>query len=145
MFDDDDEQSSAERRAENLAPKTRDLAAEITPDAATDDEDGESGMLGQRDQVENLSADSETATAFWAAVVYLNVGLLLIAVGPMLLIFRGQTQVGTLLMVVGSFALYRAYGVYRGYIAQRDGEEADTATPDTVDDDAHSDEPSTDD
>jgi hypothetical protein len=132
VFDDDEELSPAERRAENLAPKTRDLAAEITPDVATDDNDGDSGMLSQRDQVENITADSETATAFWAAVVYLNVGLLLVAVGPMLLIFRGRTQVGPLLLVVGVFALYRAYSVYRGYTAPNE-EKDETDAQEEVD------------
>jgi hypothetical protein len=160
VFDDDEEQSPAERRAQKLAPKTRDFAAEITPDAAQDDEDGESGMLEQRDRVANISVDGETATAFWAAVVYLNVGLLLVAVGPMLLFFRGRTQVGPLLMAVGVFALYRAYGVYQEYTApgeeedEEDGdededieaEEAGTGAPDAVDDEsADSEQPPTED
>ena len=125
MFDDDEEQSPAERKAENLAPKTRDLAAEITPSGANEDDDLESGMLEQRDRVAEISADSETATAFWGAVIYLNVGLLLITLGPMLLFFRGRTQIGPLLMVLGGFALYRAYAVYQEYTAPDEGGEAD--------------------
>ena len=131
MFDDDGEQSPAEQRAEELAPKTRDLAAEITPsaadDAGGDDEDFLSGgLLERRDEAAEVNVDGETATAFWAAVIYVNVGLMLVAIGPMLAVFRGRVQVGALLVVLGSFALYRAYTVYRSYTAASDEEgEAD--------------------
>ena len=142
MFDDDGEQSPAEKRAEELAPKTRDLASEITPsaadDAGGDDEDFLSGgLLERRDEAIDVNVDGETATAFWAAVIYVNVGLMLVAIGPMLAFFRGRMQVGALLVVLGSFALYRAYTVYRSYTAssEDEGSVADDADPDSAADD----------
>ena len=122
MFDDDGEQSPEEKRAEDLVPKTRDLAAEITPAVAEDEDDDllDGGLLERRDEVADVDVDGETATAFWAAVIYVNVGLLLVSLGPMLAFFRGRTQVGGLLVVLGSFALYRAYTVYESYSASDD-------------------------
>lgn len=142
MFDDDGEQPPAEKRV----PKTRDLAAEITPSAADEagsDDEGrlEGGLPGGRDDQAEVTVDGETATAFWAAVIYVNVGLLLVALGPMLAVFRGRVQVGAGLLVLGSFALYRAYTVYRGYTAADDteGDEDDTeAVEEAADEDAES-------
>lgn len=128
MFDDDGEQSPEEKRAEELVPKTRDMAAEITPTVAQED-DGEDllegGLLERRDEAADMVVDNETAYAFWAAVIYVNVGLLLVTLGPMLAFFRGRTQVGGVMVVLGGFALYRAYTVYKGYTAS-DDEESET-------------------
>ena len=135
MFDDDGEQSPEEKRAEDLVPKTRDLAAEITPAVAEDEDDEdllEGGLLERRDEVADVDVDGETATAFWAAVIYVNVGLLLVSLGPMLAFFRGRTQVGGLLVVLGSFALYRAYTVYESYSASDDETPSDEES-ETVD------------
>jgi hypothetical protein len=134
VFDDDGEQRPEEKRAEDLVPKTRDLAAEITPAAAEDENDDllEGGLLERRDEVADVDVDGETATAFWAAVIYVNVGLLLVSLGPMLAFFRGRTQVGGLLVVLGSFALYRAYTVYESYSAP-ESETVDDE-PETVED-----------
>jgi len=151
VFDDDGEQSPEEKRAEDLVPKTRDMAAEITPTVAQED-DGEDllegNLLERRDEAADIVVDNETAYAFWAAVIYVNVGLLLVTLGPMLVVFRGRTQVGALMVVLGGFALYRAYTVYKGYTASDEesetGEVAETdEESETVDDERP--EPSTDD
>lgn len=127
MFDDDGEQSPEEKRAEDIVPETRDMAAEITPTAAQED-DGEDllegDLLERRDEAADMVVDNETAYAFWAAVIYVNVGLLLVTLGPMLLFFRGRTQVGGVMVVLGGFALYRAYTVYQGYAADDGAGEA---------------------
>lgn len=138
MFDDDDEQSSAAERAQALVPETRDLAAEITPATAEDDDDDrlESGLLERRDEAAEADVDGETATAFWAAVVYVNVGLLLVALGPMLALFRGRVQVGALLVVLGGFALYRASTVYRSYTAPDEGEAEANDEPEVTGDES---------
>ena len=144
MFDDDGEQSPEEKRAEDLVPKTRDLAAEITPAVAEDEDDEdllEGGLLERRDEVADVDVDGETATAFWAAVIYVNVGLLLVSLGPMLAFFRGRTQVGGLLVVLGSFALYRAYTVYESYSASDDETPSDEESETEDDPQTVADEP----
>ena len=143
MFDDDGEQSPEEKRAEDLVPKTRDLAAEITPAAAEDGDDDllDGGLLERRDEVADVDVDGETATAFWAAVIYVNVGLLLVSLGPMLAFFRGRTQVGGLLVVLGSFALYRAYTVYESYSASDDETPSDEESETEDDPQTVADEP----
>ena len=126
MFDDEDGHGDAERKGDDLAPETRDLAAEVTPAVAESDDDPVDGiedslegdLLESHDEAVAADVDGETATAFWAAVVYVNVGLLLVALGPMLVVFRGRTQVGLLLVGLGGFAIYRAYNVYLGYAAE---------------------------
>jgi hypothetical protein len=52
---------------------------------------------------------------FWAAVVYANVGVAGISVGPMLVGFRGQWLVGGGVFLVGVLALVRTYLIYRDF------------------------------
>lgn len=91
-------------------PKARDMEAELRD---------RTGVGGDVD-AEAMDVDSETATAFWAAVVYVNLGILLLAVGPTLYAIRGMPLVSAALVVVGGYALYRAYSVYRRFEAGRD-------------------------
>ena len=70
-----------------------------------------------------LSAD--LVKAFWAAVLFTNVGLLGVALGPMLVFFEGRTDVGGAAFLIGVLALVFAYRRYRGYVDRDGTREAD--------------------
>lgn len=61
----------------------------------------------------DATADSETLQMFYAAVLFANVGLLGISLGPMLWYFRGLTETGAGLTLVGFVALGMTYRQYR--------------------------------
>jgi len=58
--------------------------------------------------------------AFWAAVIFANVGLLGVALGPMLVYFEGMTDLGLSVFLVGVLALVFAYRRYHGYVNRED-------------------------
>ena len=66
------------------------------------------------------SADPELLKLFWASVVAANVALFGLALGPMLIFFRGDWLLGGASVAVGAFALYRTYTYYRRVRARRD-------------------------
>lgn len=84
------------------------------------------------------SADPELARLFWASVIAGNVALLGLALGPILVFFRGDWRLGAACVAVGAFALYRTYTYYRRVRARRsDGSDDDadgTPTGDDADD-----------
>lgn len=97
------------------APKARDMEAELRERTGADP-----------DSTEDLSEiDGDTATAFWAAVFYVNVGVLLLAVGPILYVDRGNALVSLAVFAAGAALVGRAYMVYRNFRAERDAESAD--------------------
>jgi hypothetical protein len=55
------------------------------------------------------------AKAFWLAVVYANVGLGGVTVGPLVTVFRDMWLVGAAAFLVGLFALGRTYQIYRRF------------------------------
>ncbi|MFC6943198.1 hypothetical protein ACFQE8_25120 [Salinirubellus sp. GCM10025818] len=63
--------------------------------------------------------------AFWAAVLFTNVGLLGVSLGPMLVLFEGRTDAGVAAFLVGALALAFAYRRYRGYVDRDDGDDGD--------------------
>ncbi|GAB7094922.1 hypothetical protein JCM30237_20750 [Halolamina litorea] len=102
------------------APKARDMEAELRERTGADP-----------DSTEDLSEiDGDTATAFWAAVFYVNVGVLLLAVGPILYVDRGNALVSLAVFAAGAALVGRAYMVYRNFRAERDAESADEEDPD---------------
>lgn len=134
---DDDPGTDAEEAGVGLGPDARDLEAELAerrrdrfgataadveePGSAADgDEDDE---LLEPSESEAVDVDSETLRAFWAAVVYVNVGVFAIVLGLLLAGFRGRNLVGAALVGVGAIALYRAWAVYRAFKASDDGDE----------------------
>ncbi|WP_435116783.1 DUF7322 domain-containing protein [Halolamina sp. C58] len=101
-------------------PETRDMETELherTGTAAGDEED-------------LTAVDSETATAFWGAVIYVNAGVLLIALGPTVYALRGYPLVSVGLIAGGVLALMRAYWVYRRFT----DEDGSTEDDDPIDD-----------
>jgi len=147
--DENDPGRDAEDRATALGPNARDLEGELAeqrrerfgPTAAdipreeseTPDADEE---LLEPPESEAVEVDSETARSFWAAVVYVNVGLFVIVLGMLLAGFRGRTLVGAALVGLGGFSLYRSWTVYRAFTAKDDGEQddGDTVSEDRSDD-----------
>lgn len=75
---------------------------------------------------ENIEVGSETSQHFWAAVFLANVALGGVAIGLMLIGFRGDWQVGGVLVLVGLLAGVRVRSVYRQFRDVRaDAEEGD--------------------
>ena len=106
----DDPGAEAEGRA-------RDMEAELL-----DRHEGpESGVARRAAELSSVEVSNDVSVPFWAAVVYANVGLLLVAVGPLLAYFRGHVVVGGGLTLVGLFALYRTYTTYRAFERDRSG------------------------
>lgn len=98
------------------APEARDMEAELRSRMSS----------GAGSEGETAEVDSDVATAFWAAVIYVNAGILLVALGPTVYAIRGRPLVSAALVGVGVFALSRAYSVYRQFAA-RDDDQSDEA------------------
>lgn len=75
-----------------------------------------------------IEVDGEISKFFWAAVVYANAALGGVAVGVLLVVFRGRLTVGAVAIAVGLLALYRTYDVYRRYQEYVDGSEGGDRT-----------------
>lgn len=122
-----------ENENEQTGPQARDMEAELRARTGA-------GAGGNAD--DDLSeVDTETATAFWSAVILVNAGILLMALGPIVYALRGRLFVSLALVVAGVLALVRAYTVYRSFDADDGAEEeedgdADAEDGDTAMDDA---------
>jgi hypothetical protein len=103
------ESSDAERKMTPRIPKA--------PSVKTFDDGGD--FEGASD------VDSGTLRAFVVAVIYANVAVLLVALGPMVWYFEGWSRVGPLLLLGGLVAGVRTYQTYRAWDRSRD--ERDTA------------------
>lgn len=101
--------AEAERRARDM--ETELLERHETP---------ESRVAQRAAELSSAEVSTDVSVPFWAAVVYANVGLLLVTLGPMLAYFRGQVGVGGAMTVGGLFALYRTYTMYREFARDRD-------------------------
>ena len=112
------ESSDAERKMTPRIPKA--------PSVKTFDDGGD--FEGASD------VDSGTLRAFVVAVIYANVAVLLVALGPMVWYFEGWSRVGPLLLVGGLVAGVRTYQTYRAWDRSRD--EREPAEGEEVDDEA---------
>lgn len=65
---------------------------------------------------------------FWASVIFANLALFGLTVGPMVLFFREDLTLGGVLLAVGAFSAFRTWSTY---VSFRDREEADDAGTDT--------------
>lgn len=123
-----------EEEDEYTGPKARDMEAELR--ART----GSGGGTDDADE-EAMEVDPETAKSFWSAVIYVNAGILLMALGPVVYALRGRALVSLALVAVGIGALVRAYTVYRAFDADAEADEAESSDAPTdaderADDDA---------
>lgn len=112
------ESSDAERKMTPRIPKA--------PSVKTFDDGGD--FEGASD------VDSGTLRAFVVAVIYANVAVLLVALGPMVWYFEGWSRVGPLLLLGGLVAGVRTYQTYRAWDRSRD--ERETAAGGNEDDEA---------
>ncbi|KTG21921.1 DUF7322 domain-containing protein [Haloferax profundi] len=82
-------------------------------------EDPDSGLVSDfsDDDVSGFAADvdPEVSRLFWASVVLANIGLAGLALGPMLVYFRGQVLIGGGVTLLGIGALVRVYYMYKEY------------------------------
>lgn len=134
--DEDDPGTEAEEKGVGLGPKARDLEGELAerrrqrfgataadvPQSESETPDADEEFL-EPPESEAVEVDTETARSFWAAVVYVNVGLFVIVLGLLLAGFRGRTVVGAGLVGGGALALYRAWTVYRAFEASEEDTE----------------------
>lgn len=75
---------------------------------------------------EDLSdIDPDLLNIFAVSVLFTNIAVLLISVGILLAIFRGMTELGIALVLVGGVALVRVRNQYRSY---KRGREVDAET-----------------
>lgn len=112
------ESSDAERKMTPKIPKA--------PSVKTFDDDGDFKRAGD--------VDSGTLRAFVVAVIYANIAVLLVALGPMLWYFEGWSRVGPLLLAGGLVAGIRTYQTYRAWDRSRDETEDDEASETENDD-----------
>jgi len=83
--------------------------------------------------------DSNTLRAFVVAVIYANLAVLFVFLGPMVWFFEGWSRLGPALFAVGLLAAVRTYQTYRSWDRSRDDRErdrderADPAAPDDAD------------
>lgn len=145
--DDGDPGTSAEEEGVGLGPKARDLEGELderrrerfgataadVPRSESETPDADEEFL-EPPETDTVEVDSETARSFWAAVVYVNVGLFVIVLGLLLAGFRGRTLVGAGLVGGGVLALYRAWTVYRAFKSSDPDGDADTDENERTDD-----------
>ena len=124
------ESSDAERKMTPRIPKA--------PSVKTFDDDG--NFSGASD------VDSGTLRAFVVAVIYANVAVLLVALGPMVWYFEGWSRIGPLFLIGGLIAGIRTYQTYRAWNRSRDetrdddGDEIDGDEVNADEDDSASDE-----
>lgn len=119
-----------EEADEYTGPKARDMEAELRARTGT------GGDTDDADE-EAIEVDTETATAFWSAVIYVNAGILLIALGPVVYALRGHVLISGALVAVGVAALVRAYSVYRAFDADGGEDDGDDEAGDDIDDADH--------
>lgn len=91
---------------------------EMTPDAPT------APSVKTFDDGGDFSAasdvDSGTLRAFVVAVIYANLAVLLVSLGPLVWFFEGWTQIGAVLLVGGILAGVRTYQTYRAWDRSRE-------------------------
>ena len=98
------ESSDAERKMTPRIPKA--------PSVKTFDDGG--NFEGASD------VDSNTLRAFVVAVIYANIAVLFVFLGPMVWFFEGWSRLGPALLVIGLLAGIRTYQTYRSWERSRD-------------------------
>jgi len=97
--------------------ESSDAEREMTPDipeapsVKTFDESGDFESAGD--------VDKNTLRAFVVAVIYANIAVLLVFLGPMVWLFEGWTRAGPALLLVGLLAGIRTYQTYRAWDQSR--------------------------
>lgn len=74
---------------------------------------------------DDVEVSAELVRAFWSAVLFANVGLLGVSLGPMLAYFEGRTNVGLAVFLIGVLGLAFSYRRYHGYMNRDEGDDAE--------------------
>lgn len=90
---------------------------------------------------DDVDVPPELAKAFWAAVVFANVGLLGVSLGPMLIFFEGRVDAGLASFLIGVLGLVFAYRRYHGYMNRDGADGAGDGTPEEANGDPGRQEP----
>ena len=109
------ESSDAERKMTPEAPKA--------PSVKTFDEGGDFDAAAD--------VDEHTLRAFVVAVIYANVALLFVFLGPMVWFFEGWSRLGPALLVVGVLAGIRTYQTYRAWDREREDDDGPGLGPES--------------
>lgn len=72
-------------------------------------------MKERVDELEHADAPREVAVPFWTAVIFADVGVLLVVLGPLVAYFRDQVVAGAVITLAGVYFLYRTYATYREF------------------------------
>lgn len=75
--------------------------------------------VAESKQLEQAIEDTDPIVTkrFVVAVVFANVGLLSVSLGAMFIVFRGDLNLGGVLLVIGLFAIAQTYRQYRAHNA----------------------------
>jgi hypothetical protein len=105
------EDRAGAEREKAVEGTARDVEAELL-----DRQESPADRLAERvDQLENADPPKEVAVPFWTAVIFADVGILLLVLGPLLAYFRGMVLPGAAITLAGAYALYRTYDTYREF------------------------------
>lgn len=117
--DDDDEENPLQRwlDAEERLSGLGDSDDHGVGDGLGDGDDEDLGSIPEAPSVDPEAVDADTARYFWSAVVLANVAVAGVAIGVMLVGFRGQWTLGGALVLLGLFAGLRTYRIYRNFRA----------------------------
>lgn len=78
------------------------------------------------DSFDLQDVDEELATAFWGAAFFLNVAIAALAIGLLLIYFRGDWRNGAAALLAGTVAAVFAARYYFGYTRDGDGADKDS-------------------
>ncbi len=110
------------------APSVKRFDTGGSVETAGDGEDVAADVTGTAEDLPDVSeVDDETLSAFIRCVIYANVALLLVALGPMVWFFEGRRRLGATLLMVGILAALRTYQTYRAWDRSRDAHPDDAA------------------
>ncbi len=108
--------------------ESSDAEQEMTPDAPEAPSVKRFDESGDFDSAADV--DGDTLRAFVIAVIYANVALLFVFLGPMVWFFEGWSRVGPALFVVGALAGIRTYQTYRAWDRSRENDDRPEAGAD---------------
>lgn len=92
-------------------PEESDLIPEVQSLTASEPEEVDPETLSR----DLSNVDPDLLNAFAVCVLLANLGVLLVSVGALIVIFRGQLRIGGGLVGIGSLALLRMWQYYRSH------------------------------
>ncbi len=75
--------------------------------------------------------DKEIKDAFWTAVLWMNLALACLTLGPLYAVLNGGTRIGGAATVVGLFAAVRLYQTVRAFRQDREDDESSEVVDDS--------------